>query len=1774
MSLKVYNVPPYYDDFDQSKNYMRILFRPGYAVQARELTQMQTALQAQFDRFGRHIFKDGSPVIGGQAALDQQFAFVKLESVFTHESTTYYPEGDGGSIPAYYSELIGTILTGQITGVTALVLDVVQSDISDPLTAFVKYTSSGTNTTTKEFSAEEILLSNGTIPRRVKVKAAASTPTGYGTRVSVTEGVFFVSGCFVYTGADSVILDKYSPTASGRVVYKIDEKIVSSAEDSSLTDNALGTPNVAAPGANRYQIEMTLMKQDILFANRDENNIIQLLVVEEGRVREQARTEYSELGDVLAQRTFEESGNYVVRPFQISIKEYLNTGSNGGVYTAAQILANNPSGDIDDLTEATTFGSAKIAVGLEPSVAYVNGYRIETVDTKHIAVDRARDQGYFNGATVLGALGSYVNVTDIVGLPDINTYTPINLKNTGGSTIGTCRARALISSGTDTGKLYIFDITMNSGQSFTSVRSMQSTLGSGPAFTAECATPTIFDTANNSLVFPLPVGTVQTLRATGGLNDTFYEVVKKYDNRSTNGSGVVTITATTNEIFTSTTPADWMSVTNVGAVVYPDSVVLGGTPAGSSATLTFGSDPSTAMYIMAPSRRNLLEKTKNVHRDYSVAISSPNTTPGDFDALGVTDVLKVKAVYMSSSMGTAATTSHTNVTNRYVLDSGQRDNFYDSARLQLRNDSPAPVGQLLVVLDYFTHGAGDYFTVDSYVDVDYSEIPAFQSNRGSIQLRDAIDFRPTKANAGTDFTGTGASVSSTIKPGSVITCDIQYYLPRVDKIYVDKSGNFGVVKGISSVNPVPPDDPKDAMVLYIIGMSAYTFSTADVVPTIVDNKRYTMRDIGKLEKRINKLEYYTSLSLLEQTAATSQVLDSTSGLQRYKNGFIVDNFYGSNIGAVTNPDYKASTDKSTGTLRPMFFEDNTRLLWNQGSSSGLRKTGPLLTLDYTEASFIEQPYASQDEFVNPYNVFSWAGSVQISPSTDEWKETNRAPDVVIDQTGIYDALVSMLDSQGAIGTVWNEWQTNWTGVSTTSQSTDGFSEAESLRLGFQTVTTTTTTTTTTSQARTGLVRTVVPDTVTTNLGDRIVEINFVPFIRSRKISFSASGLKPNTKVYAFFDGISIEDFVREESSFVDYSSSTDVANYLDETEHPDGPTELVTDAAGNLIGSFVVPNTPDFKFKTGTRIFRLTDSATNEEAPGCTTWAEAVYTAQGTLQTLENQIISTRVPIIQTNQISDSRVVVDSRVVTNTTSFSTAPIVNATWLDPLAQTFLIDTQGGAFLTSIDLYFKEKDANLPVTVQIRTVENGQPTHIVLPFSEVTLPASSVLVSEDATAATKFTFPAPVHVIQGVEYCFVVMSNSDKAKIWVSELGRYDVTNSSYRITAQPYAGVYFESSNASTWTPNQYKDIKFNIRRAVFSTTPGTLVLNEANLPAVALNNDPIQTTNGSTTVRVFHRNHGLFAGSSICSIAGVLATSGSNLNGIPITQINGTHTVLAAEADSFTFTVSTAATATGRAGGANVTSVGNKLFDVFNPLIQQIVFHETSLDWRAQVTTGRSLAGSEVPHNVSGLFNVKVNDNTFMARPGAIIAPPSYSLLSSGSKSFILQGTLRTSRNNISPVVDLERASVVTVSNRIDNPSSSLASGFNQVENFVGESIGVGNSALARYITRRVDLNDPATALQVYVNVNVPPAASIEVWWKALQKGSDTNFDLLPWTQAVPATDIPVTDDSSKYTEISYPVEETDIGYEFTAMAIKIVMKSGNSSTVPTCRDFRAIAVT
>jgi hypothetical protein len=162
--------------------------------------------------------------------------------------------------------------------------------------------------------------------------------------------------------------------------------------------------------------------------------------------------------------------------------------------------------------------------------------------------------------------------------------------------------------------------------------------------------------------------------------------------------------------------------------------------------------------------------------------------------------------------------------------------------------------------------------------------------------------------------------------------------------------------------------------------------------------------------------------------------------------------------------------------------------------------------------------------------------------------------------------------------------------------------------------------------------------------------------------------------------------------------------------------------------------------------------------------------------------------------------------------------------DPLAQSFDVPVQeypNGIFVSSCDIFFASKDTDLPVSVEIRYVNLGVPSKDIVPLSQVTKNPNQVNTSNDGTVATTFTFESPVYLAPKTEYAIIVFANTDKYNVYVSVLGENDVT-SGKKITKQPTLGSLFKSQNASTWTPEQFKDLKYVLRRCNFTTGSGTI----------------------------------------------------------------------------------------------------------------------------------------------------------------------------------------------------------------------------------------------------------------------------------------------------------------------------------------------------------------
>jgi len=1675
-----FNVEPYYDDFESvasgntlspKEQYQRILFRPGKAVQARELTQLQTQLQNQISSAGDHIFKDGSVVVPGAVHLHNKIDYVRLSACNT----------------TAVADIIGTEYSNSSSTV-ARVIHATLASGDDSITLFVQYIA-GTI-----FAAGESLTATGGKTATVANSndANSNTPIGFGSIVAIEDGIYYIKKHFITVKAKTIVLNKYTENVSFDIGLLVTEALVSSGTDSSLNDNATGTPNESAPGAHRYSITAALSSQAV---NANSGNFVLIARLESGVITKKAGVDYNALQDELARRTFDESGNYYVNPFPAVVKTH---------------QADSPS-------------ATKLSLAVGPSKAYVRGYEITKLGTSNVHFNKARTSELVTDKLTEITHNNFIEVDNMVGTPDITTFNTISIENSGGTEIGTCRARSIervSGDGASTASRYrvhIFDVKFASGNTTGMASATQLDETGGGSFAAQIAQTSsvnVFNLGPDSLVYQLPYERIKTCNSqTDGTTDFNYryETNRIIASATVSGTGTATFEAVAagEQFGSKSLNTNWILINDTDSTVGGEEVTTSDITINNSANppnvvisnLPVSSQGDTVRLI-APVVRTLNQKTKSLVTNQSSPLNAGTdyTTINTANALGHADIYRIVSV--------TETSGGADVTEHFDLDNGQRDTHYDVGHITLKTTSNYTAAvALTVTYDYFSHTAGDFFTVDSYTGLDYENIP----KHGSIELRSAVDFRPRMDNGGSNFTGTGAQTAFAPTRYSQFETDIQFYLPRMDKVYLDSKGNFGVSEGIPSRTPEGPAIPSDAMHLFTLSVPAYTLSTEEVGIGFVDQRRYTMRDIGKLDTRLNQVEYYTALNFLETEAQNTQILDTVSPFNpRWKSGYLVDAFANTRMSRNDSSEYRASVDIANRTLRPGFAQGNAALSWISGSSDTV-KTGDLITLPYTHSAAITQTQYSGSVNVNPYNVFNWVGAMALSPSTDEWLDIERRPEVVLNNDGEFDAMVEALQPQ--LGTVWGSWTTNWSGggghwemsytpgrvVGAAGGARNSFrtrgSWSRNWVSGNRQIS---------GKSRSGVQTSIAVETSRVEQGDRVVEVNFVPFMRSRLVHFSATRMKPNTTVYAFFDGVSVANFVNEAQP-----GHTPLVGINTETAHPSGAGALTTDANGAVSGSFLIPNNSTTQFSAGTKEFRLTSDSTNNEGLSRTS-ATADYTAAGLIETRENVIISTRIPRIQRTNVSSG---------------------NVAYSDPLAQSFLFDK--AQFITKLDLYFVTKDANIPVQVQIREMVNGFPTQTVVPFSDVTLNPGSVNI--DGTATT-FTFPSPVFLQDGIEYAFVILANSNDYTVRFAEVGAEDQNGN--RISQQPYNGVLFKSANASTWTAEQGKDLTFVMHRAEFDTSQTrNAVLRNGTLEARALGNNPITTTNSSQDITVAHRDHGHAVGDSV-TIAGVAAT----INGHTTTHLNKAHTITAVTRDTYTFVSAGTGSATGIGGGAACTATQHLAWNTVKPIIQELILPDTGTTYTIKDTA----QGNGTTIGTTALA-IRANEDYTPLSPKVI--------KSGGTHTVELESTFTSSNSYLSPVIDMERCSLITIGNRIDNVTS-------------GEDTAAGGANLAKYVTKTVELQNDSDGIKLIMDLHRPNNTFIDVYHKTGNNLAD--FDTESWVLATNDETTVAFSDGYEFNETVYTITPAAT---FTLFAIKIVMRSTNTSDIPMVQQLRAIAL-
>ena len=397
-----FNSTPYYDDFDPTKNFHRILFKPGYAVQGRELTQSQTILQNQISEFASAIYSQNTPVSGGQVTTNLNCYYIKLNQTnpngLTVTAANFANQVITDPTGVVVARVIGTVETTSV-GTT----------VGDPPTLIVSYVSG------QQFT-DGMTLTTSTlaIPQSATV-ATSSTSTGPSTGLSSTasiaNGVFYIVngysvspttgqeysiGNFVNVNPQTIVLDKYDNTPTYRIGLQINETVYDYVDDSSLLDPAIGSTNFQAPGADRYVITLTLTTLPLTLGN--DQGFIELVRIVNGQIQNQVNgTSYSSIDDYFAKRDYETNGDYIVNDFTLT-----------------------PS--------ANALGvSSEYDLGISKGIAYVHGYRIESQSGTTLTIPRAQSINVINNNDVYASYGNYFVVDTIGGLFDVGQVPQIDL---------------------------------------------------------------------------------------------------------------------------------------------------------------------------------------------------------------------------------------------------------------------------------------------------------------------------------------------------------------------------------------------------------------------------------------------------------------------------------------------------------------------------------------------------------------------------------------------------------------------------------------------------------------------------------------------------------------------------------------------------------------------------------------------------------------------------------------------------------------------------------------------------------------------------------------------------------------------------------------------------------------------------------------------------------------------------------------------------------------------------------------------------------------------------------------------------------------------------------------------------------------------------------------------------------------------------------------------------------------------------------------------------
>ena len=932
----------YNDDYRDSDHYHRVLFNNGRALQARELTQSQSIIQQELSKLSKFIVNEGAIFnnSGNLASGVNAFSYTYLKV---------------NSLPVGYAQLKGTeINDGDLF---ALVKEILPAEGGDPDTIFVKMTkgqsggaATATNTTTsKPFAAGATLTTNlGNITIQ-----AVNDAVGKASIAEVPQFDTFAANHLVMVEAQTLVLSKYSSEFTGVIGFKVTEDIVTTADNIALFDNSGTTPNLTSPGADRLRIVLTLTTKDTISAS---DTFYEVYRVRGGQVSLIKTPDkiLSKIGTLIDARTYSQTGNFIEQSsageFDLTIEK-----------------------DSDD-----DFLSFKVSGG----TAFVNGSRVERDFNLPIRVEKPRsltsDLRVKTTEKVGANIGNYVVADSAYGLvgyiedvTEVNLYTAVDR---GGSNIGTARVRGLYTAQSDY-RIHLFDIQLTnpSANGIGDVRSIGVDAANYANLKAIQNRYDVYNKEENTLLFKLPNSRVQEVSSVTAVIGTVY---------TTNKSAATVVINAGTDTFTETD--DWIyQVDGDGELTTPTVVLSGG-----NTQATISGPDNGAGHVIAYQNKTLVRKNKSL---------KPSTTANDWEsetiALSSGVFTLAKADIFRFYKITDATTNE-DITYKFVLDNGQRDNFYGPGKGTLKSGVAAPAGNVTVQYKYFEHstpsGTGYFAGAASYGDVTFSEIPKYTTTLNeTIHLADVIDMRPLQNPANETFSGGIARIEDLPKNQSTLSVGTaKYWLPRKDVLTLTSAGTLSYHQGTSAYEmEMPTGIARKDMPLYDISLNPFTFNEEDLNVIRHDNRGFKMEDLRNLENRISNVERISTLTLLEAQLSSLEVYDPDDAtFIRQTEGITGDNFDDMLQANWADDDYRGAVIQDMNMLTPLFFAKAIGLTYDSDLSLNTCVIkGNNVWPTYTEVvADFGQEEATGIVPVNQFDIPQSIGSAELTPDGDYW----------------------------------------------------------------------------------------------------------------------------------------------------------------------------------------------------------------------------------------------------------------------------------------------------------------------------------------------------------------------------------------------------------------------------------------------------------------------------------------------------------------------------------------------------------------------------------------------------------------------------------------------------------------------------------------------------------------------------------------------------------------------------------------------------------------------